>query len=83
MLGSPDFADIVALIDGREEFVGEVRASPVELREYVADQLDGLMQGGRLLDGVSAQLRGDEASQRRAEEVVMVRIDRLIASGRG
>ncbi len=82
MLASQDFADIVALIDGREELVGEVRAAPPELREYVADQLGGLMEGGRLLDGVYAQLRGDEASQRRAEEVVMVRVQELRATGK-
>jgi hypothetical protein len=81
MLASQDFADIVALTDGREELVGEVRAAPRELRECVADQLGGLVRGGRLLDGVYAQLRGDEASQRRAEEVVMVRVEELIAAG--
>lgn len=79
MLASQDFADIVALIDGREELIGEVRAAPREPGEYVADQLGSLAEGGRLLDGVYAQLRGDEASQRRAEEVVMVRVQELIA----
>lgn len=78
-LASQDFADIAALIDGREELIGEVRTAPRELGEYVADQLGSLAEGGRLLDGVYAQLRGDEASQRRAEEVVMVRAQELIA----
>ncbi|MEX2195965.1 MAG: nucleotidyl transferase AbiEii/AbiGii toxin family protein [Thermoleophilaceae bacterium] len=78
-LASQDFADIVALIDGREELVGEVRTAPRELGEYVADQLGKLVEGGRLLDGVYAQLRADEVSQRRAEEVVMARVQELIA----
>lgn len=81
MLASQDFADIVALIDGRVELLGEVRAAPQELGEYVAEQLSGLMRGGRLRDGVHAQLRGDEASQRRAEEVVVPRLGELITAG--
>jgi hypothetical protein len=80
VLASQDFADIVALINGRAELVGEVGDAPRELREYVGGQLGALMGGGRLLDGVYAQLRGDEASQRRAEEVVMVRVEDLIAA---
>ena len=81
MLASQDFADIVALIDGREELAEEVRAAPKDLRAYVFDQLSALLEGGRLMDGVSAQLPGDVMSQRRAEEVVMVRVRELIASG--
>lgn len=81
LLASQDFTDIVALVDGREELVGEVRAAPGELREYVAGQLGDLTQGGRLLDGIHAQLRGDPASQARAEEVVMPRVRELLAAG--
>lgn len=80
MLASPDFSDIVALIDGRQELVDEVRAAPRELREYVSEQLTSLNQGGRLVDGVYAHLRGDPASQARAEGVVMSRVEELVAT---
>jgi hypothetical protein len=34
-MGSRDFADIVSLLDGRAELVGEVQAGPAELREHL------------------------------------------------
>lgn len=35
-LGSHDFADIIALVDGREELIGEIQRADAELRQYVA-----------------------------------------------
>lgn len=77
LLGSTDFADVVALVDGRRELVGEVRAAPKQLRSYVAGELTRLMEGDRLLDGVHGQLRGDDASQERAESIVIPRMHSL------
>lgn len=83
LLASTDFADVVALVDGRDELIGDVRAAPKELRAYVAAELAQLMEGDRLLDGVHGQLRGDDASQERAEGTVLPRLRDLIEAGGG
>lgn len=77
LLGSRDFADIVALVDGREELVAEIRAAPNELRSYVAQTLGQLPSDERLGDGVRAQLPPDAASQARADDVVVSRLREL------
>jgi hypothetical protein len=78
LLGSRDFTDIVALVDGREELEGDVAAAPEELRSYVVDTLHPLLEHPRLLDGVRGQLLPDAASQSRADEIVIPRL-RLMA----
>jgi predicted nucleotidyltransferase len=70
LLGSADFADIVALVDGREELVAETRAAPKKLRAYAAATLERMLADERALDGVRAQLLPDAASQARADLVV-------------
>lgn len=80
-LGSRDFADIVALVDGREELVGEVESASPDLREYLAAEVDEMLSDPRVSDGLFGSLRPDRASQDRAEAVVLPRL-RLIA-GRG
>lgn len=79
VLASRDFADIVALVDGRAELAEELRTAPAELRAYVAAELLQLMEGDRILDGIYAQLPPDPASQERAEGVVLERMHELIA----
>lgn len=74
LLGSRDFADIVALADGREELVAEIRAAPKELRSYVAATLGPLVADERVGDGVRAQLPPDATSQARADDIVVSRL---------
>ncbi|HEX8054883.1 MAG TPA: nucleotidyl transferase AbiEii/AbiGii toxin family protein [Thermoleophilaceae bacterium] len=77
-LGSRDFADIVSLVDGREQIVDEVRTAPPKVRSYLADELSSLMSRARFAEGVSAQLPPDEASQERADLVVAPRLRAII-----
>ena len=77
-LGGRDFADMIALIDGRQELPGEVQASEPELRAYIASELKRLSAHPRFREGVSGALRGDFASQARAEAAVLPRIEQLI-----
>lgn len=79
-LGSRDFADIVALVDGREELLEEVRAAPAELQTYLAGELSALISEDRALDGIYAQLAPDAVSQERAEAVVLPRLRELAAA---
>jgi hypothetical protein len=81
-LGSPDFGDMIALIDGREELRGEVQDSEPELRAYLASELASLSTHARFREGVSGALRADFASQARAEAVVLPRIEQLIEEPR-
>jgi predicted nucleotidyltransferase len=77
-LGSRDFADVVSLVDGREELVDEVRPAPPELRAYLAKEVRGLMGHSAFAEGVSAQLPPDGASQERAELVVAPRLKEIV-----
>jgi len=71
---SRDLADIIALVDGREELVGEVAEAPPELRAYLSDERAILLAHPRFPEGVSAALRPDAASQARADAVVLPRL---------
>ena len=80
-LGSRDFGDIIALVDGREELVDEVRATAdVELRRYLAEEIAALMEAAGFQDGLYGALLPDVASQDRAEAVVLPAL-RAIAAG--
>lgn len=79
LLGSRDLADIVALVDGREELMAEVRIAPDGLKEYLASTLEALLENERFSDGVQAQLLPDAASQDRAE-LVIARLHEIVAA---
>lgn len=81
-LGSRDFGDVIALIDGREELPGEVQASDPDVRGYIASELKRLSAHAHFREGVSGALRADFASQARAEAVVLPRIEQLIGEPR-
>jgi hypothetical protein len=76
-LGSADFADIVGLVDGRETLVAEVQTAEPELRRYVSEELRRLRSHARFLDGVYGALPPDRASQARADQIVLPRLERL------
>jgi len=76
-LGSRDFGDIIALVDGREELTGEVAQAPADVRDYIAAELRDLLADGRFSDGLFGALRPDAGSQARADSVVMPRLKSL------
>ncbi len=76
-LASRDLADIIALVDGREELVGEVAEAPPELHAYLSGELAILLAYPRFPEGVSAALRPDAASQARADGVVLPRLRQM------
>lgn len=78
-LGSPDFGDIIAIVDGRAELVDEVGQAPVDVREYIASELGDLLADPRFSDGLFGALRPDAASQARADAVVLPRVRALIS----
>jgi hypothetical protein len=76
-LGSRDFADIIALVDGREEIVAEIENADQDVCHYLATELARLRSHPRFLDGVFAALRPDPASQARADAVVLPRLEAM------
>ena len=80
-IASRDFADIVSLLDGRAELVEEIAGAPEELRRYLSAELSRHRAHWRFLDGVYAGLPPDDASQARAEGVVMPRLAAIAAAG--
>lgn len=77
-LGSRDFADIIAMVDGREELGAEVEAAPRDVRRYIADEVADLIGDARFADGLFGALRPDRASQARADAIVVPRLRGLI-----
>ncbi|HEV2998620.1 MAG TPA: hypothetical protein VGX16_05890 [Solirubrobacteraceae bacterium] len=80
VIASHDFEDIIALIDGRAELPEETHAAPMDLRVYLATQLNELRAIPDFLINVATMLRPDPASQARAETVVLPRIARIATS---
>lgn len=76
-LGSRDFGDIIAIVDGREELVAEVSQAPSDVRGYIASDLGDLLEAPRFADGLFGALRPDTASQARANAIVTPRLRAL------
>lgn len=64
-LASPDLEDIVTLVDGRAELVGEVTQADADLRQFLAKRLSTLLATPPFLEALSAHLPPDAASQAR------------------
>jgi hypothetical protein len=74
-------ADIVSLLDGRAELVEEIAVAPEALRRYLSSELSRHRGHPRFIDGVYAGLPPDDASQTRAEEIVLPRLAAITAAG--
>lgn len=77
LYGSRDFEDVVALVDGREEIVGELAAAPAEVRGYVSGQLRGLARKEHFDAAVEGALRGGSETRERFELVLKPRIEEI------
>lgn len=76
--GSKDWSDVITLVDGREELIGEVTEAPESLRANVADRLREL-SGHRDFDaGVEGALPSSPESRDRVDLVVLPRIRMLM-----
>lgn len=69
-LASRDVADIVALVDGREELIGDVAEASPDVRDSISADLTELLRDARFADGIFGALRPDTASQARADAVI-------------
>jgi hypothetical protein len=80
LFASHDFEDVIALIDGREELVSEIEQEPPALRSFIAEELDALRADVRIVDALQGWLPPDAESQARVHDVLLPRIDAVIAA---
>ncbi|MFY9488519.1 MAG: hypothetical protein WAP35_07490 [Solirubrobacterales bacterium] len=78
-LGAKDFADIVTLIDGREEILQEVDRADERLKTFVANEISEMVKRrrDRFLTGLHGAVLPDAASQQRVELVLLPRFEML------
>jgi hypothetical protein len=62
---SHDLEDIITVVDGRQNIVGEIERAEPSLRHYIATQLGEWLADESFLDALPGHLPGDAASQRR------------------
>jgi predicted nucleotidyltransferase len=79
-MASHDLEDVIAVIDGRPEIVGEVAAAPADIRAAIAIRFCDLLARRDAEDVVAAQLFPDAESQNRLP-LVLDRIRSLSAVG--
>jgi len=79
---SRDLGDIIALVDGREEVVEEVRSSDAAVRAFITNTFRDLLSDPAFIDSLSAHLMPDAASQDRVP-VVVERMRRIVAASFG
>lgn len=82
-LGSPDFEDIVALMNGRPELVDELSSATSELRAYVGAEISRFIADPRAQYAVSAHLETSGDGPKRAAEVVLPRFQEVGKIGPG
>lgn len=65
IVASHDLEDIVAVVDGRPEIVGEVAAASTDVGHYIASELGALLENRDFTEALAGFLLPDAASQRR------------------
>jgi hypothetical protein len=78
---SRDFADVVALIDGREEIEREIGSASGELRRYVAEELLELSLHPEFDRGLEGALPSSPESRERVDRVIWPRLRQVMALG--
>jgi predicted nucleotidyltransferase len=75
---SHDLEDIVALIDGRAEIVGEIANANADVRAYIVSEIRGLMSDDDFREAIPNFLLPDQASQSR-RAIVESRLNAIAA----
>lgn len=80
--GSKDFEDLIRLLDGREELVGELAEADDEIRAFVTEALARLTRLEAFDSAAEGALGGGPETLDRYEEVLRPRVDAAIALSR-
>lgn len=67
---SHDMEDIVAVLDGRPELIGEIRGASEKLITYLAEEFASLFKNPRFIDALPGHLPPDMASQARLPQLL-------------
>jgi hypothetical protein len=67
LLGSHDLEDIINVLDGRHEIVGEIGLSLMELRRYLAYQCSALLALPNFMDALQGMVFPDESLAERMQ----------------
>ena len=62
---SHDLEDIIAVVDGRRELIGEIQRATAEVRRYIAIEINALLGNKVFVESLSGFLRPDSGSQAR------------------
>jgi hypothetical protein len=81
-LGSRDLEDVIAVVDGRQELLGELRAAERDVRSYIAHELRKLYDTREFQDALPGHLPPDAASQERIG-TVLARLEEIVALAEG
>jgi hypothetical protein len=75
-IASHDLEDVIALVDGRDSLIAEVKASAEKLREYLSQKIGDLLATQGFVDALPGHLPCDSASQARLP-LVLDRLKRI------
>ena len=67
---SRDLEDLMAVVDGRAELVGEIRAAESDVRSYLAIEIRKLISIPEFNDALPGYLLPDAASQQRVGTII-------------
>jgi predicted nucleotidyltransferase len=67
LLGSHDLEDIVNVLDGRPEIIGEIALSQIELQHYLADRCSALLAMPNFMDALQGMIFPDESLAERVQ----------------
>jgi hypothetical protein len=79
--GSRDFADVVSLIDGRQELVGEVADGTDSVKSFICVHLEKLSEHRDFDRGLEGALPSSPESRERVDLILWPRVRELIALG--
>lgn len=69
-MASHDLEDVITIIDGRITLLDEARATPLGLRQYLAQEIRALIGAPDFLDALPGHLPGDTASQAKLPRLI-------------
>ncbi len=69
-LASHDLEDLITVVDGRPELLGELRSAPEDVRFYIADAIGQMLKVPQFIDGLPGYLLPDSASQARINQLL-------------
>jgi hypothetical protein len=65
-----DIEDIVNLVDGRPEIMGELREAPQKVREFIEQEVDDLLANRDFIDSIRMHLHGSQVEQERLPIII-------------